>query len=345
MRIDQTNYESFLLSYVDGELTETEKREVEVFCAGNPEAARDLGLLQQTVMIPTVTVFDEKASLYREEEKRHVIGWYFWRAAIVIVLLAGGGWLYLALNPGAGMKDDSKKMASVKTPEPGKPGGSPDTVTSISPGTITAAAAKKAVREKMAVNASSDPENQSARENIRETDPVSGGKSSTAGNNKKPVKKSGESGNGDDKTTNVPAVQDQNSDPAAGTPGSGEEVEFPVVAAPTGQLQIAAVRAPVNLTGNPINIPLTENAGEIITVRSGKTRPPHQVAVNDGPAEEGMTASTGDDAVSVLHMAKHSSAVGKLFHRLTGGKSDNDRPDNGGDKKLNISVFQFAVGK
>jgi hypothetical protein len=89
--ISLSNYEEWLTSYIDDELTEGERRDVEVFVAGNPAIQRELNLLQQTKLQPETVVFPYKDSLYRKEEKARLISVRWWKIAAAAVLLLGIG--------------------------------------------------------------------------------------------------------------------------------------------------------------------------------------------------------------------------------------------------------------
>ena len=87
--ISLSNYEEWLTSYIDDELTTGERNDVEVFVAGNPAIQRELNLLQQTKLQPETIVFPDKESLYRKEEKARVISIRWIRIAAAAVLLLG----------------------------------------------------------------------------------------------------------------------------------------------------------------------------------------------------------------------------------------------------------------
>ena len=89
--ISLANYEEWLTSYIDDELAEGERNDVEVFVAGNPAIQRELNLLQQTKLQPETIVFPYKESLYRREEKARVISIRWIRIASAAVLLLGIG--------------------------------------------------------------------------------------------------------------------------------------------------------------------------------------------------------------------------------------------------------------
>ena len=112
--ISVANYEEWLTSYIDDELTEGERNDVEVFVAGNPAIQRELNLLQQTKLQPETIVFPYKESLYHKEEKARVIPIRWWRIAAAAVLLLGIGTTTIVLlnnkkgNDGGGIAIDTK---------------------------------------------------------------------------------------------------------------------------------------------------------------------------------------------------------------------------------------------
>lgn len=86
------NYESWFMMYVDNELNAAEKQAVETFVLQQPQLQDEFTLLKQTVLPNEWVVFENKAVLYRKEEKRRpiVIGmrWASLAAAVLIALIA-----------------------------------------------------------------------------------------------------------------------------------------------------------------------------------------------------------------------------------------------------------------
>ena len=71
--IDLHNYESFFLSYIDGELDGHTRQAVADFARRHPEKGIALQQLQRTVSTPDLSiVFPDKEILYKEEEKRKI---------------------------------------------------------------------------------------------------------------------------------------------------------------------------------------------------------------------------------------------------------------------------------
>ena len=68
MKINNQNYETYFLLYIDNELSALEKIEVEQFIKENPSHANELTALAQTVLAPEIIPFEDKALLYRYDE-------------------------------------------------------------------------------------------------------------------------------------------------------------------------------------------------------------------------------------------------------------------------------------
>lgn len=118
--ISMNNYEEWLLSYTDNELTAEERKDVEGFVAQYPSVKKELDLLQQTKLQPEEIVFPDKESLYRKEEKVRVVTMRWWRIAAAAVLLIGISTTAIVLmnnKSGEGKVDIAKKVQpSIKIP-------------------------------------------------------------------------------------------------------------------------------------------------------------------------------------------------------------------------------------
>lgn len=86
-----TNYEEWLVLYMDNELNAEQRVSVEQFIAANPSVKEELALLQRTKLQPEEIIFADKASLYRKEEKVRPVPVRWWRLAAAAVLLLGVG--------------------------------------------------------------------------------------------------------------------------------------------------------------------------------------------------------------------------------------------------------------
>lgn len=85
--LSATNYERFLLNYVDNELNVSEKRELEALISQHPHIQQELSLLQAARLTPDLSVtFGNKASLYRRRERSKVRPLWWWSAAAAVVV-------------------------------------------------------------------------------------------------------------------------------------------------------------------------------------------------------------------------------------------------------------------
>ncbi|ACU58408.1 anti-sigma factor [Chitinophaga pinensis] len=83
--LSATNYERFLLDYVDNELSASEKTQLETLISQHPHIQKELQLLQASRLTPDLSVtFENKASLYRKEQTRVRPLWW-WSAAAAVV--------------------------------------------------------------------------------------------------------------------------------------------------------------------------------------------------------------------------------------------------------------------
>jgi hypothetical protein len=114
--ITQTNYEEWLLLYIDNELNAGQRNAVEKFMADKPAIQEELVQLKRSKLEPEQIVFAGKGSLYRKEEKVRPLPVRWWRIAAAAVLLLGVGITTAVVvnkkTPGAG---DIVKGNSVKT--------------------------------------------------------------------------------------------------------------------------------------------------------------------------------------------------------------------------------------
>jgi hypothetical protein len=93
MDINRNNCETFFLLYLDRELNPSEMSGVEKFLSENADLQREFSLLQQTILIPSQAIFDQKELLFRKEEKRRAIPMYWTRIAAAVAVLFFSGWL------------------------------------------------------------------------------------------------------------------------------------------------------------------------------------------------------------------------------------------------------------
>jgi hypothetical protein len=89
--ITETNYEEWLLLYIDNELNADQRNAVEKFITDKPSIQEELALLERIKLQPEQIVFTGKGSLYRKEEKVRPLPVKWWRIAAAAVLLLGIG--------------------------------------------------------------------------------------------------------------------------------------------------------------------------------------------------------------------------------------------------------------
>jgi hypothetical protein len=128
--INITNYEEQLLNYIDDEVTNEERKEVERFVSANTEAQKELALLQKTKLQPEAEIsFPDKSVLYRREEKPvRVIRMTWFRVAVAaaIILIAGFTVLQFVNSGKPGNTDpvaratETQKFIDNKVPDPNK---------------------------------------------------------------------------------------------------------------------------------------------------------------------------------------------------------------------------------
>lgn len=87
--INVANYEEWLLSYLDNELSTDQKIAVDKFIATHPSIKKEFQLLEKSKLQPEVIVFTNKKSLYRREEKVRFLPLRWQRIAALLILALG----------------------------------------------------------------------------------------------------------------------------------------------------------------------------------------------------------------------------------------------------------------
>ena len=169
------NYEEWLTSYIDNELTEEERKSVEEFVAIHPAIQKELNLLQQAKLQPEEIVFPDKESLYRRTEKARIISIRWIRIAAAAVLLFGISTTAIVLLNNNKGKDANGSTAS-KQKEQSKDNGAvqhpattPSNNLAVLPGTeIKDEANKKDVSNAIVVNQSNNAEENKEQNEIKD---------------------------------------------------------------------------------------------------------------------------------------------------------------------------------
>lgn len=68
MKINIQNIDTYLMSYIDNELSLADRKELEIFIEAHPAYAKELALLKQTVLEANEVVYEDKHLLYRYSE-------------------------------------------------------------------------------------------------------------------------------------------------------------------------------------------------------------------------------------------------------------------------------------
>ncbi|HEX6916302.1 MAG TPA: hypothetical protein VF145_13725 [Chitinophagaceae bacterium] len=107
------NFQEWFLLYVDNELTDKQKNEVETFVLRHPELQSEFIQLKQAVLTPEEIIFTDKKSLYRTtEHKRRVIVMFRWAA---LAAAAVTGIIAILMFSGNETPADVANRNSVKT--------------------------------------------------------------------------------------------------------------------------------------------------------------------------------------------------------------------------------------
>ncbi len=119
--VNLSNYEEYLLLYIDNELDPAQVAAVEQFASENLAVKKELDLLRFTRLQPETIAFPDKASLYRKEEKVRALPVRWWRAAAAILILALGlssVWMISRRSNEAAVAGASPGKNQIKTPAP-----------------------------------------------------------------------------------------------------------------------------------------------------------------------------------------------------------------------------------
>ena len=116
--INDSNFEEWLVLYIDNELTSQQKISVDEFLVNHPAAKTELGILQKTKLhSEDAVIFPNKETLYRREEKIPVIA-FSWRkmaiAASLLLAISTAAFLVFNSDKGKIISDNSIGTNSTK---------------------------------------------------------------------------------------------------------------------------------------------------------------------------------------------------------------------------------------
>ena len=104
-----SNFDEWMVLYMDNELTGEQKKKVDQFIIANPSAQKEADIMLQTKLQPETIIFSNKEVLYRKEEKDKPVIW--WRvAAAVLILLIGATTFILVNKKTIATKEDIAKV-------------------------------------------------------------------------------------------------------------------------------------------------------------------------------------------------------------------------------------------
>jgi len=110
--INLSNYQEYFLLYVDNELTDFEKNEVEKFVLQQPDFQDSFTLLKQTQLQKELIIYPDKDTLFRKEEKPVVF--LYWRRIAIAAAFTGLGILLWSIIPFEKKEAVVKNNSSIK---------------------------------------------------------------------------------------------------------------------------------------------------------------------------------------------------------------------------------------
>ena len=122
--VNLSNYQEYLMLYIDNELNPAQIAAVDQFASENIAVKKELDLLRFTRLQPETIPFPDKASLYRKEEKVRALPVRWWRAAAAILILGFGLTTLWITNrkPGDSLAaGNTGTKESIKSPAPIQP--------------------------------------------------------------------------------------------------------------------------------------------------------------------------------------------------------------------------------
>lgn len=125
--INMSNYEEWLVLYVDNELSEEQKVSVERFAATHSHVQQELDLFQQVKLQPEKLLFADKDILYRTAKPKVVV-MQWWRVAVAAILILAVGITFYSLLNTSGNGEKGTAVREVATGKKQQPATNPNLV-------------------------------------------------------------------------------------------------------------------------------------------------------------------------------------------------------------------------
>lgn len=120
--LNAENLEHLLVLYTDDELSNEEKRGVEIFAASNPAAQKELNLFAKTKLPAEKIIYPYKDELYKKEESTPVIAIRWWKIAVAAILILGAGFgIFSIVNKNNNAPVPGENLANTNKEQPANP--------------------------------------------------------------------------------------------------------------------------------------------------------------------------------------------------------------------------------
>ena len=109
-----STYEDYFLLYIDNELSNKEKQDVELFVLQHPALQAVFLLLQKTILPKETFIFTNKKLLYKKEENEKPVIFFNWRRLAIAAALVGFIFSIWMIVPNNSLKQSKQQIAEVK---------------------------------------------------------------------------------------------------------------------------------------------------------------------------------------------------------------------------------------
>ncbi len=109
-----STYEDYFLLYIDNELSNKEKQDVELFVLQHPTLQDEFLILQKTILTKETFIFTNKDLLYKKEENEKPVIFFNWSRLAVAATLVAFIFSIWMLVPNNSLKQSTQQIAKVK---------------------------------------------------------------------------------------------------------------------------------------------------------------------------------------------------------------------------------------